>query len=96
MQHSHAHFFVGFQKDFKVKTNILRYLKYIRQTRIPEAWLQMFKNSGIGTFKLTHFYEYKYRANLTNIKMNLDYFFVLQQEPYEWDYFLQGLELKDT
>ena len=42
----------------------------------------MLKNKGIGTFRLIYFYEYKFPANLTNIDMNLDDFFILQQEPY--------------
>ena len=47
-------------------------------------------------FRLTHFYKYKFPANLTNIDMNLDNIFFPQQGPYEWDYSLQRYELNDT
>ena len=47
-------------------------------------------------FRLTHFYKYKFPANLTNIDMNLDNIFFPQQGLYEWDYSLQRYELNDT
>ena len=33
-------------------------------------------------FRLTHLYNYKFPANLTNIKINLDDFVVLQRRSY--------------
>ena len=42
----------------------------------------------MNVFKLTHINKYKFPANLTNIAMNPDGFFV-PQRAYEWEYYLQ-------
>ena len=61
--------------------------------KISDDLLQKVK-AKYRTFRLTHLYEYKFPANLANIEMNLDDFFVLQRGSYEWDYFVQHFELK--
>ena len=89
IQRLQARFFLSFQKHSKSKTNILRYANYIGEIKIPDAWLQILKNDGIGAFRLTHFYKYKFPANLKNIEMNL-YDFV-----YMYNYDLQRFEIQD-
>ena len=69
----------GFLKTFESQNKCI---KFINNIKILDIWLQILKNKGIGAFRLIYFYEYKFPANLTNIEMNLDDFFILQQEPY--------------
>lgn len=47
-------------------------------------------------FRLTHFYEYKFPANLTNPEMNLEDVVVPQQGLHECDYYLQSTRLQST
>ena len=68
-------FFVSFQKHLKAKTNILRYTKYIGEMKIPDNLLHKIKKQH-PPFRLTHLYQYKIPANLTNIPINLDNFLI--------------------
>ena len=56
----------------------------------------MVKNTAVNAFRLTHFYRYKFPANLTNLEMNIDGFSNWQHGPYEWDYHLQSIRLQGT
>ena len=95
MHHPQAStFLVGFQKHSKTKANILRLVKHIDLIKIPDAWLQTFKNNGTEAFRLTRFYEHKFSANLENIEMNLDDFIVPQRRLDRYEY--NRFEMQDT
>ena len=47
-------------------------------------------------FRLTHLYEHKFPANLTNIEMSLDDIVAPQRMSHKWDYHLQRLKLKGS
>ena len=43
--------------------------------KIMDDLLRKMKNKYLK-FRLTHLYEYKFPANLTNIEMNIDHLFI--------------------
>ena len=57
IRHPEAHFFIGFKKYKKAKTNILRYGKYVVQIEVTADLKRKFERLfQVYLFRLTHLY----------------------------------------